>query len=188
MLPTNFVLDGDHLVVHIAIPENSPGGLAVVNRDPRKQEYKPDAYVGIVEKVGPDCELVAPGDKIVFERWEYSQHDVDEERILIREVDVLILGDKQPAPGIVAIQVLDVDVKTDLVVPDTVREAPSKYWFGRCTASGSESVQPGQFVWARKMDSYQYRLAKYTVVFRAMEDVVMMLGDIIPEEELINVG
>lgn len=188
MLPNDFQLDGDHLIVNIALPENLPAGLVAVNRDPRKAEYKPDAYVGIVEHIGPDCTLVAVGDKVVFERWEYSQHDIDEERIMIRQVDVLVLKGEQPAPGIIAIQVLDTDVKTDLVVPDTIQEAPSKYWFGRVTATGSESVEVGQLVWAMKMDSYQYRLAKHTVVFRAMEDVVMMVGDIIPEEELSNVG
>lgn len=186
MLPSNFQLDGDYLIVNLALPENSPGGLAVVERDPRKAEYKPDAYVGIVEQVGPDCTLVEVGDKIVFERWEYSQHDIDEERILIREVDILILKDEKPAPGIIAIQVLDEEIKSDIIVPDTARAPESKYWFGRVSATGSGQAEVGQFVWARKMDSYQYRLAKHTVVFRAMDDVLLMLGDIIPEKEISN--
>ncbi len=177
MLPESFQIDGDFLIVNIALPENL-GGLAVVNRDPRKTDYRPDVYVGVVEKIGPECELVGVGDKIVFERWEYSQHDVDEERVMIREVDVLILKDEAPAPGIVAIQVLDEDVKTDLIVPDTAYKKDLKYWFGRVMASGTDEVAVGQFVWARKMDSYQYRRAQHTVIFRAMEDVIMMVADL----------
>lgn len=187
MMPSDFRLDGDHLIVNIVLPENSPAGLFVVNRDPRKADYKPDAYVGVVEAVGPDCGLVAVGDKIVFERWQYSQHDADEERIMIREVDVLILRDEKPAPGIIAIQVLDEEIKSTVIVPDTVQPTPSKYWFGRVTATGSDEVKVGQFVWANKMDSYQYRLAKHTVVFRAMDDVVLMTADLVSEEEMSNV-
>lgn len=185
MLPEGFQLDGDFLIVNIALPENL-GGLAVVNRDPRKAQSKPDVYVGVVGSIGPECELVEVGDKIVFERWEYSQHDVDEERVLIREVDVLILKNEQPAPGIVAMQILDEDVKTDLVVPDTVAIPILKYWFGRVVATGSNAVEIGQFVWARKMDSYQYRRAQHTVIFKVMDDVIMMIADFIPEKELLN--
>lgn len=187
MLPVDFQIDGDHVICNIALPENTPVGLSVVVRDPRKAEYKPDAYVGVVEDVGPDCTLVAVGDKIVFERWEYSQHNIDEQRILIREVDILILNEEKPAPGIVAIQVLDEEIKTDLIVPDTASAPALKYWFGRVSATGSDQVEVGQFLWANKMDSYQYRIAKHTIVFRDMDDVIMMLGDLVPEEELVNV-
>lgn len=174
--------------MNIAQPENSSAGLSVVNRDPRKQDYKPDAYVGVVEEIGPDCTLVKIGDQVVVERWEYSQFDIDEERLLVREIDILILQESEPAPGIVVMQIELDEIKTSLIVPDTYQPESYKHYFGKIVASADPDVEVGKFAWVVKMDSYQYRIGNHTLVFRSMPDTIVMQGVEIKQPVLEVVG
>jgi len=116
-------LTGRHFLVNIAQPENLPSGLLNVNRDPRRQKRKPDAYVGVVEEAAPGCLFVKSGDRIVFRRWEYEQMDVDDERLIADEEDLIVLNGEEPAPGIIIMQLIEEPMKTSLVLPDTLRPA-----------------------------------------------------------------
>lgn len=173
----NLKLIGDRFICNIAQPENSPGGLFVVNRDPRKQRIKPDAYVGVVEKVGPDCRLVKEGQKVVVRRWVYSQHDVDDERIVARERQILMLDDETPYPGVVAMKVSDDLPKTNLVIPDTVKaqKRRSQSYSGRVIASGCFDYKKNDLLWVERRDSGQFFLGKDILVFKNEPD--RMNGD-----------
>lgn len=114
-------LRGRNFLVNVALPENSPGGLFLVNRDPRKQRKKPDVYVGVVEETGPECFLVKPGDKISFKRWEWQQMDVDDERIVAREKDLVVLAGDIPAPGMIVVKLDSQAPKAAIALPDTIR-------------------------------------------------------------------
>lgn len=164
------------MIVNISQPENTETGLSVVNRDPRKQDFKPDAYVGVVESIGPSCESVKVGDRVVVERWEYSQHDIDEERLLVREIDVLILSGGVPASGTVVLQMEPDVVNTSLVVPDTYRPESLLHYFGKVSASADSDVEVDTFLWVSKSDSYQYRIGQHTLVFRVTPEIIVMKG------------
>lgn len=168
-------LSRDHFIVNIAQPENTSSGLFVVNRNPRMQDVKPDAYVGVVERVGDGCSIINVGDKVVVERWEYGQFDIDEERLLAKEVDVLITGGEEPAPGTVVLQ-LPEEPKSDVVIPDTVRPKQELFYFGKVVSSGDPDIVSGEFLWVLKSNDYQYRLGKHMLVFRNTEDVAVMRG------------
>lgn len=177
----------DHFLLNVALPEYSSPGIVNLIRDPRKLDMKPDAYVGVVEETSDSCKLVKVGDKVVVERWEYGQWDYDEERIIAREVDLLVLEGEQPAPGVTAIQVLETTKKTDLVLPQNVRPEETKYHFGKVTAvslksnelDGKPSFDVGDFIYVMKSD-YQYRLGQHTVVFRIRKDVYNQISDTVP--------
>lgn len=110
-------IHGRNFLVNIALPENLPSGLVNVSRDPRKQSRKPDVYVGVVEEVGGACFLVKPGDKISFKRWEWRQMDVDDERVVTNERELVILDGSVPAPGMIVVKVLENKIVTSLVLP-----------------------------------------------------------------------
>lgn len=189
MLDSRFDLVGDHFVANISLPENHPGGLSVVERDPRKQDEKPDCYVGIVEAVGPDCRFLKVGDKVVFERWEYTQLDMDEERLIAREIDLVVMPDEKPAPNAVAFQILD-DRQAkykELILPEmALAGLDVGYHFGKVTGSGCVDMSEGDFVWVMKMDSNQFRVGRHTVVCRLMSDEAFMKGVLVPALNVIS--
>ncbi len=173
----DFELIGDKFICNIAQPENSPGGLFVVQRDPRKHRLPPDAYVGMVEKVGPGCELLRVGQKVVVRRWVYRQFDLDDERIVAREGQVLILNDDTPFPGVVVLKMKPNEVKTSLIVPDTVKDKKrrTQSYEGDVIASSSYSIKKGEHIWVEKRDSGQYFLTRDILVFKNEQD--SMNGD-----------
>lgn len=188
MLDPRFELSGDHFLGNIQLPENTSGGLVAIERDPRRLENKPDCYVAVVEKVGPDCTFVKPGDKIVLERWEYEQFDVDESRLVAREIDGLIFQDEKPAPNTFALQVLNRHLqkyREKLIIPEAVFADPERWFFGKVSSSSYSEVEVGNFVWVSKMDSGQFNLGEFTVVVRVSEDEVFLKGVLVSEEEAI---
>lgn len=116
---------GRKFLANVALPENSPGGLFLVNRDPRSQRRKPDVYVGVVEEVGEDCLFVKPGDKVCFKRWEWQQLNIDSERMVAREEDLVILANETPAPGVIVVKLIQNKLVTTLALPDTLRAVRS---------------------------------------------------------------
>lgn len=173
-----FELVGDKFVCNIAQPENSPGGLFMVNRDPRKHRLPPDAYVGIVERVGPDCQLIYVGQKIVVRRYIYKQFDLDSERIIAREHQVLMLDDKTPFPGVVVIKLKSEEIKTTIIVPETVKDKRKRAqsYEGTIIASSSSGCNIGDHIWIEKRDSGQYFLSRDILVFKNEPD--SMTGDL----------
>lgn len=195
MLKKDFRLCADWLIIDISLPENM-GGLTVVERDPRKAKYKPAAYVGTVVEEGPQCKHVVRGDKVVFQRWEYSQFDVDEAHIAIREVDLLTVNN-ECAPRYIAMQVYDPLADTKLILdPEIIRELHSreKFYFGKIISLGpdrenkdSEELKEGDLIWVHKMDDYQFKIGQHTLVFRDDYDIVMMKGEpvTVPQLEVV---
>ncbi len=177
-----FKLYGDHFICNVALDENLPGGLVNVSRDPRKQKYKPDTYVARVERVSPDCKMVRPGDKVVIERFDWLQYDLDEERLIAREVDVVILGDDKPAPGIaVLLELTEVEkVQVKIYVPDSTIQTEKRernYIHGQVIHSAVTDLKVGNLVWMYKKDRDQWRLGRSLVIFRFSEETVFMVGE-----------
>lgn len=177
-----FKLYGRHFIVNIALPENQ-GGILNLNRDPRKQRLKPDVYVGIVEEVGPDCQYLEVGQKICLERWEYQQQDIDDERIIADEVDVLVLGDTLPAPGCVVIKLIDQTPKTSLVISQALRPPKPTYYCGLVQCSGVPQVERGEIIYIPRKDDFQYRLGADRLVFRVVDDNSILMA-LTPEYSL----
>lgn len=157
-------LAGRHFLVNIAIPENHPSGIVLLNRDPRKQRKKPDAYVGSVEEVAPGCLLVKPGDKIVFQRWEWGQYNVDDERLIADETDLIMLDDTTPAPGIIVVDPVRPKAKVDIVLPSSVGEPKTAALKGRVLAFSkyrlgelAGEIGIGDILYFQKSDTYQWR-------------------------------
>lgn len=187
MLPENFRLHRDHLCVNISLPEND-NGIINLNRDPRKQRIKPDVYVGVVEDVGPGCAMVKVGDKVCLERWEYGQWNVDDQRLIAREIDILVLGEKEPAPGVVVMKLLNQQVKTNLTLPQNAQPKKASYYCGIVQCSGNPDVEPGEIVYVPRREDFQYRLGADRLVFRTVDENSILLK-LVPEfkmEELVN--
>jgi hypothetical protein len=159
-------LIGTKIIVNIMV-KSPTKVLTMAESDPRKWRMKPDAYIGTVEKVGPACEYVAPGDRVVVERWEYKQADWDDQRIIADETQVLVCqkpdGKEAPLPGVVVMDLINhVITKAPIIVPGRVIEHQRKkqtVYYGRVTATGSRTVQVGQYIWVEKRERHQYRYA-----------------------------
>lgn len=180
-------LTGDHFLLNIFLSEHSSPGIINLIRDPRKLDIQPDTYTGTIEEVSKECKLVKVGDVVVIERWQYGQWDYDDQRIVAREVDLLILKEEKAAPGVTAIQIVEAK-KTDLVLPDGVRSLEeSKFYFGRVQSTALDSVEldgapslgEGDFVFIQKGE-YQYRRGEHTVVFRCRRDKYNQISDTVP--------
>lgn len=178
-LPEGFELKGDHAIFNIALDSNLlDGKLASVNRDPRKARLKPDAYVALVEETGPQCKHIKPGDRVVLERWEWLQFNVDEERIIGKERDVLILSGTNPAPGVIVFKILPVDKKPLLTLPyESYAEKKRGYYFGEVIAINPESInlpegaeddmpRIGDGIYIDKYERDQWKLGADKVVFK----------------------
>ncbi len=167
----DFKLLGDHCLVNIASKEETKG-LTVLSSDPRKWRIKPDAYVGTVEEVGTRCSLVQPGDKVVIERWEYKQFNVDDERIIGNASQIMIVNEK-PAPGVVVMHLVNQLPKTNLVLPENVIKREKKkslLYCGRVLASASKTVSPGDVAWVERRERHQYQMADGRFVFINVQD------------------
>jgi co-chaperonin GroES (HSP10) len=191
--PEKYRLVGDSLIANIALPENTPSGLSILERDPRRQAQKPDCFIGDVTETGSQCKLVRKGDRVVFTRWMYSQSDVDDERICLREVDLVIVNEKC-VNGYIAVQVYEPFKKTDLVLIENEREIPKNYW-GRIVDKDpysknkeTTSLNKGDIILFQHMEDYQYRVGKHMIVFKDFKDVVIakMEAASIPVMEVIN--
>jgi hypothetical protein len=160
-------LAGDHFLANIALDEKIDGRIVAVQRDPRKARIKPAAYVGVIEEVGAGCRLVKPGDRVVIERWTYEQVDVDDERLVARERDLLILNDSAPAPHVLVLQIIDdKGPMTTLALPDScqVRVLPS--YCGMVVASSDRFAEPGEILWVEKSDMGQFSYGNGLMAFR----------------------
>lgn len=178
--PENARLFGDHFIADVlrAAPERA---ITVINKDPRTQRMKPDAFPVVVEQVGPSCELVKPGDTIVIERWQWAQHEIGEGRFVAREREVLVMANSVPVPGVIVVEVIDEEKKPlGLLVPQTATAAPRKYIHGRISRCGyfPESMRAtyreGNEIWFEKHETGQYRLGD-KVIWRVDEMMALMI-------------
>lgn len=161
-----FGLGGDHFRANIGMPENHPSGLIMFNRDPRNGKKKPDAYAGIVLDVSPGCSTVKIGDNVVFERWEWQQYDVDNEQIVARERDLIIVNN-EPMPGYLIFRLEDLSPeRTKLIVPHTYEKPKSPSLAGQVVASGVRDINIGENYIFQAMDSYQYHYGNGLMAFR----------------------
>lgn len=125
-----------HFVVNIALPATTPDGILVMNRDPRKQRIKPATYKGIVEEAAADCKFVKAGDEVVLERWSWQQLDVDNERLVAREREVLVVNN-QPAPNVMVLELIQKPPSQTLYVPDSYRPPKPLYYHGKILATNA---------------------------------------------------
>ena len=183
LFQNDFKLAGDHFICNIAMDENLPGGLIAVERDPRNLKHKPDAYVARIEKIGPGCKHIRPGHKIVVERFDWLQYDLDDERIIAREIDVIILDNDLPAPGVAVVREIsekeELQQRSNLYIPDAgYKETRGKeYVFGSVLHSNVDFLKPEMLVWMLKTDKNQWRLTKNILVFRPDDEMVLMVGE-----------
>ena len=87
------------------------GDSILIKRDPLPEKkigliYLPDAYAGREQKVRDRGEIVLVGDKIkhikdltvgkrvIFGRFSYQDFNKDENLILVKECDILVVGEK----------------------------------------------------------------------------------------------
>jgi len=140
-----------------------------------------------VERVGPKCKNIKPGDKVVVERFDWLQYDLDDERIIARETDVLILASDIPAKGVFVLKEINaLKEKTkdsSLYIPEEgfISKMEREIYFGKVIFSNEaklnmEVIEAGQFIWVRKSERNQFRLGKDLIVIRATEEDVLMLG------------
>jgi len=194
MKPYGFSLFGDTLVVRLVLERETPSGLININPSPMKQKQKPDAYVCTVEEVGPGCKLVKVGDRVVIERWEYSQHSIDDDLVWCKEVDVLILEGEKPAPGVVVMHTLDFKKENGIIDPEVITYRPNHH-FGKIISSGwqcdkklfgyvdkdcpdfCDHVKEGEYLWIERSSSYQYRLGEHTLIFKRQPGMIVMRGE-----------
>lgn len=160
-------LVSDRFVVNVSLPEETRGGLAMVNRDPRKVRKKPPCYRGVIEEVGPGVTYIEVGKSCVFERWEPKQADLDSERIIARERDILIY-DGIPAPGVIVIDLMeDNQIKTSLFLPQGHSLPPKTYHHGKVVASSSREAAEGDIVWIENYHSGQFVDDNHRLYYRA---------------------
>lgn len=151
---------------------------------PFKKKQQADVLVGKVEEVADDCQWVRPGIKVAFQRFDYGSQsaDIGEDCLIVDEVkDVLILGEHEAAPGIVAVNVIE--EKSMLEIPDWVKESHlGPTMFGQVIASGwrcqpgcknrdndyvcpKEHVEIDDIIWFRRLPDRQFRLGEHTIIF-----------------------
>lgn len=172
-LPPKFRLANDYFIANIALPETDEAtGLERPNRDPRKMRIKPDAYAATVEHTGPDCTL-KPGDRIVVERMEWIQTNVDDERIIAPERDVLVVNGK-PVRGASVVETEDLEKpRTTSLEIFEYRPVKREYVFGRIVATDSERFKVGDAVWLAKSERNQWGLGGKGMIFRDDEKFIL---------------
>lgn len=165
-----YKLSGPHFKASIALPENRPSGLKLLNNDPRSGKRRPDAYAGVIVDVGNRCDLVKIGDNVVFERWDWKQLDLDDSMIVSREKEVLIVND-EPVQNCVIFQLEDLDFKqTKLIIPHTYEKPPKLALFGKVLASAYSGVKINERYIFEKLDSNQYVYGDGRMAFRVQGD------------------
>lgn len=181
-LPEGFKLFGDKIRVNIALPEFSESGIwrSLKERDPRLWRIKPDAYKGVVEDVGPNCKYLEVGDIVSIERWEWLQMNVDGERILGREGEVLTRkrgADEFVMPGVSVMKIFSMNKTTPLVLPEGFWQPKEDYdcFYGEVIASNPDGVKMtaddyypvvGDKLLLRKWENYQWKLGQDLLIFR----------------------
>lgn len=170
-------LTGSHFLVNIALPEFDSSGIKVVNRDPRKARIKPSCYVGKIEEVGPRCSYAKVGDTVVFERWQWQQMDVDDERMVVREKDLIVFGESLPMPGVLVINLEDHETpRTTIALPSlNYTPKPRPYYCGVVErlplnidfirVEGVE-IRVGDKIYIEKYEVGQYRDGQGRLFFR----------------------
>jgi len=174
-MPEGFKLIGRKFVVNISRPSEA-AGITVINRDPRKERYIPDAFPGVVEEVSEGCQLVRPGDRVVVQRFKWTQMDLDDQRLIASEKHLLIFGENLAAPGVCVMQLSkyvtqEQDLK--LIVPDSVIEKKKRktsYYYGRVISSGIFDIEPDMLLWVEKRETGQYFLNPEVLIFRNIPD------------------
>lgn len=159
----------DHFIVNVALPENFSSGLINISKDPRRQRIKPDAYIGIVEEISPTCRMVKVGDKVVFERWEYQQFNLDDERLIARERDLIVLDGSVPAPNVIVLELINNDEpKTSIIVPQTLLKKDAPYYYGKILATGAAAWygEVGEELYVEAFDHGQFKDGKGKLFFR----------------------
>lgn len=174
-------LVGTKCVINIS-SEPQRSNLTVLSTDPRKWRIKPDAYTGVVEEVGPECDVIQPGDRVVVERWQYKQTDIDDERIFADESQVLVyqkknkdgtFGEETCMVGVVVMRLISQLPKTQLTLPDDVLQRQKKKTFlhmGRITNSGSKTVKVGEIAWVERRERHQYLTGDGRLMFINCQD------------------
>jgi hypothetical protein len=173
------ILTGRKFIARLEVEKTSD--LILPSTDPRRLETKPDVYVGTVEETGPRCEWVTQGQKVAFLRFEYGSQsaDIGENRVVVDEQkDVMILGDSEAAPGIVAVNVIEKEA--GLEIPEWVKMNNEGHTlFGQVVASGwactplcidkwrctKQHVNVDDLIWFRRLPDIQYRLGEHTIIF-----------------------
>lgn len=117
---------------------------------------------------------------MAFMRWDYSVQSIPLEsgRLAVQEKDVLVLGEHEAAPGIVAVNIIEQEDKIE--IPDWVKyQHEPNVLFGQVVASGwvcdeacgnkfacsKEHANVGDMVFFRRLPEYQYMLGQHTVIF-----------------------
>lgn len=151
-------LTGTKFLVNIVLPEKLPSGLVNVQRDPRKQRLKPACYIGIVEEVGNRCQ-VKVGARVIVERWEWTQQNVDDERMIADERELMMMDDVTPAPGVMVMQLISKkEISSSLFVPETIRFEKPPYFHGEIIASSAnpELGEIGEEVFVEAYETGQF--------------------------------
>jgi hypothetical protein len=177
--PESYKLIGDSLIADISLPGEA-SGLVSIERDPRKKKKLPDCYEGVVKEVGAQCKLASPGDKIVFARWIYSQSNVDDALICLREVDLVVVNN-ECVNGFVAVKVFNPFKRvTELTLVDKGYEVP-KNFYGQIVSidqSNNKNVETqhlkeNDIICFQRMEEYQYQIGQHTMVFKNIRDSIL---------------
>lgn len=178
MWPSNARPFGHRFIANFEKPNAGKSELSLPSLDPRKQRFKPDAYPVVVEEVGSLCQLVAPGDTIVIERWEYEQMDVRDGCIVCHERDVLICANSQPAPGVIVVELIDQDTpKFGLVMPSKYKLKTRPILHGKVSHSSAYEHPVGREIYFEKGEKNQYRLGTDKIIFRIDDSVAAVVAE-----------
>lgn len=176
-LPENFKLHGKNFILNIQLP-GIMDGIITVNRDPRKLRIKPQAYAGLVEKVGDGCTKVKPGDRVIVERFSWIQINVDDERIIASEKDLLILGNGVPNNGIGVIDIIEDQKPVSATLNTDAIAVPTKeYIFGSICACSSNVFKKGDLAWIAKSDRDQWNIGSTKFAFREDESFLLVKAE-----------
>lgn len=174
---SNLTLSGDHFLVNIALPaiEN---GMVRVNRDPRKLRMKLPCYEGTVVEIGTRCRLVKPGDRVVFERWQWQQMDVDDELMIARERDLMVINDTTPAPNVIVIQLPEEKkLPLNLLSVDKFNYVRPATYCGTviATSANPEMGQVGEEIYVESYDYGQFVDSQRRLFFRTDKVALVLL-------------
>lgn len=173
---TTWNLAGHHFIGNVIYPNKIKSNeLILPDQDPRNARLKPDAFPVLVEEVGPRCSFVSPGDTVVIERWMWKQFNVDKERMIASEADLLILNNSIPAPGVIVMKIIEDVKKSPLIIPQTSKPKNQSYVHGLIVNSSHPSFREGIEIWVEKLDHNQYRFED-KMIFRVNEEMARVLG------------
>lgn len=175
--PDGTRLIGDHFVCDAIAASKRESPLVLLDKDPRKERMKPDAFPVVVKEIGPRCRLIQPGDKVVIERWQWNQADIGQGFMVVREREVLIMNNSVPAPGVIVVDVIDDGKKPmGLTLPETVRPVKRKYVHGRIDRSGHYMFKKDWEIWFERSDDGQYVVGD-KVIWRVDELSALMVKE-----------